>query len=96
MTNTNLSLHDALAVRPDVVFRQLNEEAVLLDLKSGTYFGLNDVGARMWQLIVERGALSSVLDALAAEYATGRDALERDLLGLGRELCDRGLAEVKR
>ena len=90
------SLGDSLVVDAQVLFRQLDDEAVLLDLKSGTYFGLNDVGARTWQLIVEHGALSRVLDVLLQEYAAERDVIERDLLELGRELASRQLAEVQR
>ena len=90
----DLSLHHTLRIRTDVVFRQLDDEAVLLDLKSGTYFGLNMVGTRIWQLLGERAPLATVLDTLADEYDTERDELERDLLSLGRELCARGLTEV--
>jgi hypothetical protein len=90
------SLRDSLVVDAQVLFRQLDDEAVLLDLKSGTYFGLNDVGARTWQLIVEHGALSRVLDVLLQEYAAERDVIERDLLELGRQLVSRQLADVQR
>jgi hypothetical protein len=88
------SLRDSLSVPADVVFRQLDDEAVLLNLKSGIYFGLNDVGARVWQLIVEQKELARVLDALSEEYAADRDVLENDLLTLARELCAKGLLEL--
>lgn len=91
-----LSLDDALTVAPEVMFRQLQDEAVLLDLKSGTYFGLNDVGARTWQLILEHGRLSDVRDILLHEYAIDRDAVERDLLALAAQLVARQLAVTKR
>jgi hypothetical protein len=87
-----LSLDDTLTMSPDVMFRHLNDEAVLLDLKSGTYFGLNDVGARTWQLILEHARLSRVLDVLVQEYAVERDAGGRDLLELAEQLVARGLA----
>ena len=38
-------------LRDEVAFRELNGEGVLLDLVSGTYFGLNEVGARLWTLL---------------------------------------------
>jgi hypothetical protein len=91
-----LSLRDSLAIRPDVVFRQLDEEAVLLDLKSGKYFGLNEVGTRIWQLVAEGRPLAEILETLDREYAAERGVLERDLLEVARELCARGLLEVKR
>jgi hypothetical protein len=89
-----VSLHDRLIVGAHVLFRQLDEEAVLLDLKSGTYFGLNNVGARVWQLILEHGRLSRVLESLVEEYAAERDVIERDLLQLAGELVGRKLADV--
>jgi hypothetical protein len=90
-----LSLDDVLTIAPDVMFSHLNDEAVLLDLKSGKYFGLNDVGARTWQLILEHGRLSRVLEALLEEYAGERDAVERDLMALAAELVARHLAAPK-
>jgi hypothetical protein len=89
-----LSLDDELTIAPDVMFRHLSGEAVLLDLKSGTYFGLNDVGARTWQLVLEHGKLSRVLDALLDEYAGARDVVERDLLELAGQLVARKLVAV--
>lgn len=90
-----LSLDDALTIAPDVMFSHLNDEAVLLDLKSGKYFGLNDVGARTWQLILEHGRLSRVLEALLEEYEGARDAVERDLMELATELVRRQLAATR-
>jgi hypothetical protein len=88
------ALADRLTVSPDVVFRELEGEAVLLDLESGTYFGLNTVGTRIWSLIQERDSLSAVLDAITAEYDAMPEVLERDLLRLAAELCAKGLTRV--
>ena len=90
-----LSIDDALTIAPDVMFQYLNGEAVLLDLKSGTYFGLDDIGARAWQLILEHGLLSRVLEALLHEYDVDRDAGARDLLELAGQLVARRLVAVK-
>jgi len=90
-----LSLDDVLTIAPDVMFRHLNDEAVLLDLKSGTYFGLNDVGARAWQLILEHGRLSRVLEVLLQEYDGERAGVERDLMELATQLVARQLAAAK-
>jgi hypothetical protein len=91
----SLSLDDALTIAPDVMFRNLNDEAVLLDLKTGTYFGLNDVGARTWELILEHGRLSQVADRLMQEFDVDRMAVERDLLVLAGQLVARQLAVAK-
>jgi hypothetical protein len=90
-----ISLDDCLLAGENVLFRQLDAEAVLLDLKSGTYFGLNDVGARAWELILEHGRLSRVLEVLQREYAAEPDVVERDLLELAGQLVSEKLAQVK-
>ena len=91
---THLSLRDSIAVPPDVVFRELDGEAVILNLDSGIYFGLDEVGTRIWQLIGEHGLLQTVFDAMCREYDVAPDTLERDLLSLVDELCTKGLGRV--
>ena len=54
----------------------------MLDLAQGAYFGLDPVGARMWQLLAAGRTLAEVCDAVAEEYDAPRDAIERDLLAL--------------
>lgn len=44
-------------------------EAVILDLKSGVYYGLNDVGARIWNLLQEPRKVDEIRDTLLAEYS---------------------------
>jgi len=92
----NISLTDSLCVGADVVFRQLDDEAVLLNLQTGSYFGLDPVGTRIWLLIIQHGSLARILEAMVAEYAADPEVIERDLLELSRQLCTKGLADLKR
>jgi hypothetical protein len=87
----HLTIASSLTVPDDVLYRQLGDEAVLLNLKTGMYFGLDPVGTRIWQLIVEHGALTRVLETMLMEYDVERPLLEKDLLDLAELLCARGL-----
>jgi hypothetical protein len=78
-------------VSPDVVFRDLSGEAVLLNLQTGVYYGLDPVGTRMWSLINEGRDLHAVVEALAEEYDAERSTIEADLLKLIAELRLKGL-----
>jgi hypothetical protein len=91
----SVSLDNTFIRSKDVMFRDLDGEAVILDLDSGTYFGLNTVGTRIWQLIEQHGRLKTVLDELAREYDASPDQLEKDLLDLVARLADASLGEVK-
>lgn len=83
-------------VRParDVVFRELGGEMVLLNLKSGVYFGLNETGTQMWTLLVELKDPGRVVEALEREYAASRAQLEGDLRELLGTLRAKGLIEL--
>jgi hypothetical protein len=64
---------------------------VLLQLDTGVYYGLDDVGTRVWQLIVELGDLEAVLEVLLSEYDVERERLEADIERLVGELEVKGL-----
>lgn len=88
---SDLSLGARLRVSDDVVFRELDGEAVVLNLGSGMYFGLDEVGTRVWSLIEAHGDLRSVYNALLDEYDVAPEILERDLVGLVSEMAEKGL-----
>lgn len=79
------------APHPDVVFRDLQGEAVILHLGTGTYFGLDEVGTRAWQLLAEYNTLSAVCGRLADEFDAPPDQIERDLKALVDQLLARDL-----
>lgn len=91
----SLTLDDPVVKSDDALIRELENEAILLNLKTGIYYGLNPVGARAWQLLVEHQRLSRIADIMVEEFEVERDVLERDLLALGRQLIDTGLCQVR-
>ena len=92
---SSISLESTFIRSKDTMFRDVDGEAVILDLHSGTYFGLNAVGTRIWQLLEQHGRLRTVLNELCREYDAAPDELERDLLGLVARLAEARLGEVK-
>src|SRR6202008_525455 len=64
---------------PDVVFRELRGEAVILHLGTATYFGLDEVGTRAWQLIVEKRTIADVSIQLAEEFDAPAERIESDV-----------------
>lgn len=89
-----VTLDTVARIPDDTVFRELDGEAVLLQVAAGMYYGLDPVGTRLWQLIAERGSLRDVHTAALAEYDVDASVLERDLLDLVRALLDRQLLAV--
>lgn len=93
-TPASVTLDSVFVRSSDVLFQEVGGEAVLLDLASETYFGLNPVGTRIWQLLGDGSALQSVRDALVAEYDATPEQIESDLLTLATQLSDAGLVKA--
>jgi hypothetical protein len=72
----------------------LQGEAVVLNLESGTYFGLNPLGARIWELIKKPTMVSDVLGDLLKEYSVNEDECKTDLLTFLHQLQQQKLLEV--
>ena len=88
-------LQGKLIVSDEALFQEIGGEAVILDLASSSYFGLNAVGTRFWQLAQDGSELAGVCDALLAEFDVDRARLEADLQALLGELCSAGLVRVE-
>jgi len=80
-----------LRIADDVVFRDLAGESVLLNLSTGTYFGLDAVGTRLWHLVTEHGSTTLVLETLLAEYDVDAIRLQKDVDALIEQLLAKGL-----
>jgi hypothetical protein len=78
----------------DVLFHEVGGEAVILNLESGKYFGLDEVGTRMWVLLSEHGAVEPVLRVLLEEYDVEEERLRADLLKLIDDLASHGLLKL--
>ncbi len=63
----------------DVLMRELDDEAVLLHLDREVYFGLDDVGTRMWTALVFSDSVQAAYELLLSEFDVEPDILRQDL-----------------
>ena len=89
--SVQINLNSRVRIQDDVLFQELQGEAVLLNLKTGVYLGLNQIGTRIWQLLQEDGALSRVMDVMLQEYEVTEEKLSQDLLNLVGQMEKQGL-----
>jgi len=83
-----------LTISPNAIARQVGDETVILHLGSGTYFGLDAVGARIWQLMGEGKSLNEICDVVLDEYEVSREDVERDIAGLIKDLLAHDLVST--
>jgi Coenzyme PQQ synthesis protein D (PqqD) len=69
-------------------------EAIVLNMKSGTYFGMDQVGALIWNLLDKPRTVGEIREAIVREYEVDSDTCERDLTSFLDSLESAGLIEI--
>jgi len=80
-----------ISLSPDALAQELSGETVILDLPSESYFGLNEVGTRVWQLIQEHNELQKVFEIMLEEFEVEPEKLEQDISNFCEDLVKSGL-----
>jgi hypothetical protein len=86
-----MNISDKFSISSNVLSNEVGDETVILDLASGTYFGLDPVGARLWRLIQDGKTVAEVCDVLVEEFDVSRSRVEQDALALAQDLVDKKL-----
>jgi hypothetical protein len=90
-----ISFADRVTVPSNVLIRFLDQEAVLLNLETERYFGLDAVGARMWQVVMSAPTIGAAFFELVEEYDVAPDTLRSNLTDLLNHLVENGLIETQ-
>lgn len=90
-------LHTArqVTIADSVIYTDLDGEVVLLDSLSGTYFGLDGVGARIWTLLCGGADADAIVERLLEEYEVAPELLRSDLDGFLDDLAARGVVTIE-
>jgi hypothetical protein len=93
--DTTLSLDTIVVAAPEQVSCPLGEESAILNLKNSVYYGMNPVGARVWDLLKEPKSITELRNALLEEYEVDEARCGADLLALLETMRSEGLIEVR-
>ncbi|MBL0227580.1 PqqD family protein [Thermomonas sp.] len=91
----SVTLASILQRADDVLYQEVGGEAVLLDLASEQYFGLDPVGTRIWHLLDGNDDLAHIQAVLADTYDAAPQRIGEELLALAQALADAGLVQVR-
>ena len=89
-----ISLDTSVVASKEQASADLGAEAAVLNLKNGIYYGLNPVGARIWDLVQTPHTVREVRDTLIDEYDVDSDRCERDLVALLQQLVEHDLVDI--
>jgi len=76
-------------------FTLTEDTMVIMDTRSGRYFGLDETATRFWQLLIEQGEREEILRRLEREFMASRERLATDLDAFLAGCRDRGLLQIE-
>ena len=77
-----------------VLFQTVDGGVVLLDIESGEYYGLNEVGSRIWALLQEERSPIEILSTLRSEYGVPEEILRSDIQQFLHHLQTNGIIQI--
>ncbi len=83
-----------IEISSEVLTQEVGGETVILDLKSETYFGLDEVGTRIWQLLVKQEDIQTITATMLSEYDVDEGQVEKDIQNLLVKLDEAGLIHL--
>ncbi len=86
---------DTVVVSSNQLSTGVGKETVILNMERGEYFGLNEVGASIWDLLQRPRTVDEIKSEILAEYDVTPEQCERDLLHVLSELLDAGVIEIR-
>jgi hypothetical protein len=90
-----VSFEDRVEMPFHVLVRFLNKESVLLNLETERYFGLDETGTRMWQLVTASPNIDAAYRELQNEFDVEAEVLRLHLTELLGRLVENGLLQIQ-
>jgi hypothetical protein len=89
-----ISFSKHITIPQNILFREIDDEAVILNIDSEHYYGLDNIGTRMWSLLAASETIQAAFDAMLAEYEVEPERLKADMEKLIKKLADKRLVVI--
>jgi len=89
-----ISMNNVVARSEELVSSDLDGETVLMSVQNGKYYGLDEIGSRIWSLIEQPRFVSELCDILLGEFDVEREQCERDVSAFLNKLAEDDLMKV--
>lgn len=90
-----MNLSDKVTLPSHVMPRTVGDETVILDMAKGTYFGLDLVGGRIFELLTSNHTLAQACEKMLVEFEVSRADIERDVLAFVQQMLEKELLSVE-
>lgn len=91
---TKVTIDSIIVVADDVVSCDLDGEAAILNIKDGIYYGLDPIGAKIWNLIQKPKRINEIIQVIIEEYDVKTEECQRDIIELIEQLLSNDLVKI--
>ena len=92
---SHLKLDSVVQRNPKLIANQMDGEVVMMSIDNGEYYGLDEIGSRIWELIELPVSISCLVDSLTNEFEVEKAECENDTIEFLDDLLQKGLLLVK-
>ncbi|MTK63719.1 MAG: PqqD family protein [Methanobacterium sp.] len=89
-----ISNKTTVVVADDIISCELDGEAAILTMNDGIYYGLNPIGAKIWNLIQKPIKINEIISVIMKEYNVETERCQIDIQTLINDLLNHGLVKV--
>ena len=93
-SSTTIPPHAHIAINPKHLVAELDGDLVIMSIETGTYYGLDAVGACVWKLVEQPRTFASVVEGVVERFEVGPEVAEQDLTAFLREMHAEGIVAI--
>ncbi len=87
---------ESYVIRNNEVFaNEIDNEVVMMHIKTGKYYGLDDIGSRLWERMKEKIQVGELIGQLLEEYEVSEEECAKDVLEILVELQSNELIKTE-
>ncbi len=90
-----LNIQSEISRADDLIASQMEDEIVMMSITNGKYYGMNNVGSAIWNLLEQPSKVSDICSKLVEEYEIDEPTCEKEVLAYLEQLLDQQLIVVK-
>lgn len=95
MKKKEITTNTVISQIEEIVTTDIDGETVMMSIENGEYYGLDDIGSRIWELIEHPVKVSDLIDTLLERFDVDRETCEIDVLKFLNELNEDRILEVE-
>jgi hypothetical protein len=93
-SDSSISKHARIAINPQHLVAELDGDVVIMSIDTGTYYGLDAVGACVWKLLAQPQTFTEVVDGVVGQFEADTEVVERDLTAFLKEMQSEGIISI--